>query len=169
MNNQLEKAINLAKKTGDRLIIFDSVRSENAFVVMSINEYEKLVINKNEVRNLTENELLDKINRDIAVWKNEQYGKEDMIRRDRDFFSDISCKSNINEGKYAKNNLGINPDYLGVVPDFYITSDIRPSFAEAMDGKKERSKKQWRIPEERKEAAEEVIEEDRQYLEEITY
>jgi hypothetical protein len=169
MQNQLERAINLAKKTGDRLIVFDSVRQDSAFVVMSINEYEKLALSKNEVRNLTENELLDKINRDIAVWKNEQYTKEDMVRKDRDFFSDISGKFNINEGKYVKNNLGINPDYFGVVPDFFITSDNKLSYADATAGKKERSKKQWRIPEERKEAAEEVIEEDRQYLEEITY
>jgi hypothetical protein len=179
MNNQLERAISLAKKTGDRLIIFDSVRSNSAFVVLSINEYEKLALNKNEVRNLTENELLDRINRDIAVWKNEQFNKEEMARKDRDFFCDIRNKSNINEGRYAKNNLGINPDYFSVVPDFFVTADIRPSFddamdgkpsfAEAMAGKKERSKKQWRIPEERKEGAEEVIEEDRQYLEEITY
>ena len=125
MINQLEKAINLAKKTGDRLIIFDSVRSDSAFVVMSINEYEKLTLSKNEVRNLTENELLDKINRDIAVWKNEQYSKEDIARKDRDFFSDIGGKLNINEGKYAKNNLGINPDYLGVLPDFFVASEYQ--------------------------------------------
>ena len=66
-SNQLQKAINLVKKTGDRLIVFDKAESGNPFVVMSIDEYEKLVIGRSEVRGLTENELLDKINRDIAI------------------------------------------------------------------------------------------------------
>src|SRR3989339_1858750 len=72
MSNQLQKAIKLAKKTGDRLIIFDSGKTDNAYVVMSLDEYEKLIVGGSEVRGLTEDELLDKINRDIAIWKSEQ-------------------------------------------------------------------------------------------------
>jgi len=72
MQNQLKKAISIAKKTGDRLIVNDLSRGDSAFVVMSLDEYEKLVTEKSEVRGLTEDELLDKINRDIAIWKSEQ-------------------------------------------------------------------------------------------------
>ncbi|KKR32570.1 MAG: hypothetical protein UT64_C0029G0014, partial [Candidatus Falkowbacteria bacterium GW2011_GWF2_39_8] len=54
MRNQLEKAINLCKKTGDRLIVFDNVRSEDPFVVMNLDEYEKLSLGRSEIRGLTE-------------------------------------------------------------------------------------------------------------------
>ena len=71
MQNQLQKVINLTKKTGDRIIVFDNNKPEDTFVVMSLDEYEKIIIGKSEVRRLTEDELLDKINRDIAIWKSD--------------------------------------------------------------------------------------------------
>ena len=40
MQNQLQKAINLAKKTGDRLIVFDTIQSDNVYVIMSLDEYD---------------------------------------------------------------------------------------------------------------------------------
>lgn len=70
--NQLQKAFDLSKKTGDRLIVFDSARSSEAYVIVSLDEYEKIIIGHNEIRDLTEDELLDKINRDIAIWKSER-------------------------------------------------------------------------------------------------
>lgn len=129
MGNQLQKAINLAKKTGDRLLVFESPTSDNGYVVMSLDEYEKISVSTSEVRGLTEDELLDKMNRDIAVWKSEQGAKNDH-EIDYSFSSD--------EGK-----------------DF------------SLENKKRKSP--WAIPEDRKEAAEEIIEEDRQYLEEIRF
>ncbi len=60
-DNQLQRAIDLTKKTGDRLIVFDKADSESPYVVMSLDEYEKLAVGHSEVRGLTENELLDKI------------------------------------------------------------------------------------------------------------
>jgi hypothetical protein len=78
MQDQLQKAINLAKKTGDKLIVFDSAKPENIFVVMAVKDYENLVLGKSEVRGLTEDELLDKINRDIAIWKSELDEKTDF-------------------------------------------------------------------------------------------
>jgi len=76
MSNQLEKLISLSRKTGDRLIVFDPQKTENTYVIMPVEDYEKIVVGKNEVRGLTEDELLDKINRDIAIWKSD--GKFDM-------------------------------------------------------------------------------------------
>ena len=72
MHNQLQKIINLIKKTGDRIIIFDNANADNSYVIMDYNEYEKLIIGKSEVRGLTKNELLDKINRNIAIWKSDK-------------------------------------------------------------------------------------------------
>ena len=68
MQEQLQKAIILAKKTGDRLIIFDPANVDLTYVVMPLEHYERLVIKKSEVKGLTEQELLDKINRDIFIY-----------------------------------------------------------------------------------------------------
>ncbi len=67
MDNQLNKIIGLIQKTGDKCVVFNP--TNEAYVVMTLKDYEKLVLGKSEVHNLTEDELLDKINRDIAVWR----------------------------------------------------------------------------------------------------
>jgi hypothetical protein len=140
MSNQLQKALNLAKKTGDRLLVFDAKDTELAYIVMPISDYEKLVFGHSEVRNLTEDELLDKINRDIAIWKSEQDSvkiESKTLVDDPNFNSDFSQIGRLSEassGRFGKIKTGRN---------------------------------HWRIPPERKLAAEEIIEEDRQYLEDI--
>ena len=131
MQNKLQKAINLAKKTGDRLIVFEHINSDNPFVVMTMEEYEKVALNNNEVKGLTEDELLDKINRDIAVWKNEKSYQEDD--EEQESFNTSEIKS-------------------------------EPSRIELDEIKKGNP---WGIPVDRKKGAEEIIEEDHQYLEEI--
>ena len=130
MHDQLQKAINLAKKTGDRLLVFDSAKPDNVFVVMSVKDYENLVLGKSEVRGLTEDELLDKINRDIAIWKSEQ-------------------------------------EFNGSLGDFENPQTDRPESIEKIIKK---AKRGWTIPPKRKVNAEEIIiEEDRQYLEEVIF
>jgi len=132
MQDQLQKAINLAKKTGDKLIVFDSSKPENVFVVLSLKDYENLVLGKSEVRGLTEDELLDKINRDIAIWKSDQ-GEAENIDTIPDYFRELPAKEESSE--------------------------------KAM----KRAGKSWSIPTRRKINAEEIIEEDRQYLEELAF
>ena len=141
MPNQLQKVINLAKKTGDRLIVFDTTGSDNIYIVMSLDEYEKLVIGKSEVRNLTEDELLDKINRDIAIWKSEQDYQE-------------------NKGKEA---------YFEDNFDYQTKGWSKVDNIIAAEEKKKAKEDSWAIPTDRKEGAEEIIEEDRQYLEEVKF
>jgi len=141
MHNQFEKAINLVKKTGDRLIVFDSAKLDNVYVVMSLKDYENIVLGKSEVRGLTEDELLDKINRDIAIWKSDQEFIEDLNQfRQADKFTLDSLK---------------DFDY-----------DTSKGYSEE---KEKKSGNIWSIPKEIKEGAEEVIEEDRQYLEEVRF
>jgi len=132
MQDQLQKAINLAKKTGDKLIVFDSAKPENVFVVLSLKDYENLVLGKSEVRGLTEDELLDKINRDIAIWKSDQREEE---------------------------NIDTIPNYFRELPVKEESSE------KAM----KRAGSSWSIPSRRKMNAEEIIEEDRQYLEELAF
>lgn len=96
MQDQLQKAINLVKKTGDKLIVFDSLKPDNTFIVMSLKDYENLVLGKSEVRGLTEDELLDKINRDIAIWKSDQAETEN-IDAIPDYFRELPDKIEIPE------------------------------------------------------------------------
>ncbi len=134
MQDQLQKAINLAKKTGDKLIIFDSAKPDNVYVVLSLKDYENLVLGKSEVRGLTEDELLDKINRDIAIWKSEQT-MEENVDSGLDHFSGLSA--------------GAEPE---------------PAHEKII-----KKAKSWSIPLRRKKNAEEIIEEDRQYLEDLAF
>jgi len=43
MQRQLERIINLVKKTGDRLVVLDRDNPRKSYVVMDINDYEMLV------------------------------------------------------------------------------------------------------------------------------
>ena len=95
---QLKRIFNLIQKTGDRLIVADSSTDE-VFAIMNIDEYESLVdcdrdywendtcdceegecdicdCHK-EISDLTEQEMLQKINDDVAEWRDAQKKKND--------------------------------------------------------------------------------------------
>ncbi|MFA5184353.1 MAG: hypothetical protein WC456_02385 [Patescibacteria group bacterium] len=93
---QLQKILDLIKKTGDRVVIFDSRNPDDSYVVMDFNNYANQAARgasapaaapshnspepaapKAELSpmsaksdNLTEEDLTDKINREISMWKN---------------------------------------------------------------------------------------------------
>lgn len=171
MQDYLKKAIKLAKKTGDRVIIVDSANSEDAFVVMGLDEYENLIIGKSEVRGLTEDELLDKINRDIAIWKTDN---------DEDKFDGWTETKDIIDNQYLSNN---KPDFtksyddhkdsfdfsqddlsLDEDDDTFYYEDAKDdlkihSYQDDLEGidKSKPRKNSWKISTEIKEGAEEVI------------
>lgn len=68
--NQLQSVIELIEKTGDKAIVLE--KGKPAYVMMRLKDYEGLILGKAGVRGLTEEELLDKINREIAIWKSSQ-------------------------------------------------------------------------------------------------
>jgi len=70
-----QKLVNLLKKTGDKAIIMDE-NGEPGYVIMTVSDYEELILGESGVSGLTEVELLDKINRDIAIWKDSQELRE---------------------------------------------------------------------------------------------
>lgn len=105
ISKELKKILNLVKKTGDRVVVYDAQESEETFVLMDFNSYEKMSSkeikdkensnsfeNKKElkleeksdnlsikkqmeepkIKHLTEEELTDKINREISLWKNQE-------------------------------------------------------------------------------------------------
>jgi hypothetical protein len=86
--SDLKKIIELIKKTGDRFITLDG--DGNTYVVMNLKDYERLALGRSEVRGLTEDELLDKINRDIALWRSTQ--EEEKM----DKWDDLGLKLNKN-------------------------------------------------------------------------
>ena len=157
MQTQLQKAIDLVKKTGDRLLVFDSAKSDNVYAIMNLKDYENLVLGKSEVRGLTEDELLDKINRDIAIWKSEQ-------EFDGSGYAELAKNKQFDKFNFKNNEI-----------DFEFKEDDKFNFEDINVGNFENKKKKlgkgkaWSIPKGIKEGAEEVIEEDRQYLEDVRF
>ncbi len=72
MNNQLEKILNFVKKTGEKGIFFDN---DGEFVLMKLDDLYNLSQSSRDFSNLSEEEMLNRINRDIALWREGQ--KED--------------------------------------------------------------------------------------------
>ncbi|MBI3291155.1 hypothetical protein HYZ76_02620 [Candidatus Falkowbacteria bacterium] len=68
MANSLAKIVELIKKTGDNCVVLDSAGNP-AYAVISFDDYRSLVLGKAQIKGLTEEQLLEKINFDIATWK----------------------------------------------------------------------------------------------------
>jgi len=72
-----KKILSLVQKTGDKVIVFDE-RGENPVVIMPLDQYDELIDGSAPSRGLTEDEMLDRINQDIAQW---QAVQEDALPR----------------------------------------------------------------------------------------
>ena len=66
----IKRILELIRKTGDRFLFEDD--QGNLFVLLNANDYDDIVLKQSSVKNLSEEELLNKINKDIAVWKAQQ-------------------------------------------------------------------------------------------------
>lgn len=66
--NQLDRIIRLVKRTGDRFVILDRATDE-AVVVMNLDEYEDLLNTTANIENLAEEEMLSRLNSDINRWQ----------------------------------------------------------------------------------------------------
>ncbi len=69
-NSQLNRVINLVKRTGDKTVIMDN-ESDAVMMLMDLGAYEKMLDRPvgERIEKLNEEELLEKINRDVAVWR----------------------------------------------------------------------------------------------------
>lgn len=85
-NSSLQRLINLSQKTNDRLLVYDS-HEDKTTVLMSLDTYEDMLLEDDffyddyDRHEMSGDQLLDKINRDIAIWQatkrqEEQYLKE---------------------------------------------------------------------------------------------
>ncbi|HNX10852.1 MAG TPA: hypothetical protein PKI61_01810 [bacterium] len=61
MSDRLQKVLKLAKKTGDRVVVFDNSVPDTSFVVMPLDEYEGLLGLAVENSALTGGDIADKI------------------------------------------------------------------------------------------------------------
>jgi hypothetical protein len=89
MKDRLQKIFDLIRRSGEKAIVFDGKeggdKEDRAFVVMDFTEYEKLTAKNKENKAseyLTDEELVDKINRDIALWnlRSNDDDLDEMIR-----------------------------------------------------------------------------------------
>ena len=100
----LNKVFNLINKTGDRCIIL-SPDNDEAFAIMSLDAYERLALGRSDVASLTEDQLLDKINRDIAVWKSQQEEQE-QDNQENDWAEQKAWQRKWDEPEDEKENWG---------------------------------------------------------------
>lgn len=75
----IEEIQNLIDKTGGKYVIIEN--GKPSYVAMSWKEYSNfLEFGKDSIKTLTEEELVDKINNDIALWRESQEdGEENLI------------------------------------------------------------------------------------------
>jgi hypothetical protein len=79
-NSQINRVIKLVRRTGDKAVIMDN-ESDSVMMLMDLDVYEKMLENSGRVETLTEEELMDRINRDVAVWRayNDKERSEKMV------------------------------------------------------------------------------------------
>lgn len=94
MKESLNKIIDLINKTGDKCIVLNS-QNDQVFVVMDLSSYEDLVLGQGEnISRLSEDELLSKINRDVAIWRSGQEEKEEesVLTLDETIKNDVGAE-----------------------------------------------------------------------------
>lgn len=128
MNKQLQKAIDLAAYTGDKIIVVDE-NNDRSTVLMSLDEYEKMLFGENKTKNpdndLTDNNWLDKINREITLGDSvniDEVESEEEARIEDDFlpsennFSD-TVSNPIDEVNIEESIPDIELEKKDVMPD----------------------------------------------------
>lgn len=73
ISNELKDILNLA---GGRYIVVEN--GKPAYIVMDFNEYRNAILDRKSIQALTEEELVDKINTDIALWREGQNEQENQ-------------------------------------------------------------------------------------------
>lgn len=109
-HHSYDRLIDLAQRTGDRLIIHDPIEGRDV-VIMDVDEYERLIDGRGrrkddldfndfrDVRGLSSEQMLDKINRDIAIWRAE---KEDEEEWERDMVLDDEFEDEVPFDPFAE-------------------------------------------------------------------
>lgn len=81
MKEIFDRLFSLIKRTGDRVVFYDSAKGD-AYVMMKIEDYEKMTENlpgAEDLTNFRAPDKIEKINQDIAMWREEAKDTVDGI------------------------------------------------------------------------------------------
>lgn len=67
-NSQFDRVMELARRTGERVVVFDRC-SDTAMVLMDLDDYEELLDSGRSLEGMSEKEMLGKIDKEIALWR----------------------------------------------------------------------------------------------------
>lgn len=81
----------LIRDIGGKFIIAEGGKAR--YVVMGFGEFQKLVSGKKPVQALTEEELIDKINADIALWRESQAGEDEAAIEEIENLEDVEYEA----------------------------------------------------------------------------
>jgi len=110
-NEQLNRLLKIAARTKDPVLILDR-DTDATFAVMELDRYEQMLDMEPAYDKMSEGEILDKINRDIAVWRSRQESEnvddcdgglncwsEPVSAPERDILAESQVKSNFSSFK----------------------------------------------------------------------
>jgi|GEM_PF-5908879 len=102
MASFLEKILNLAKKTGDNVIVFNPAKPQDSYVILAMNSYEKLVDRSEDFDDLTVDDLDDKINPEIEPWDGAEDSRDsiDWYKDDEEAEDDFGDLKDGEEGEW---------------------------------------------------------------------
>ncbi len=124
MDSQFAKILKLIKLTGEKVIVF---KDNQEFVVSSLDDYTRLIEGSQPVAELSEGQLLDKINRDIALWRESQkelnLKVDDIVDSDQDISPQYMPLNYSAQAEIDKLNDSIDNEMLSLRKDDYITNN----------------------------------------------
>lgn len=147
MPNSLKKIINLVKKSKERVILFDDNNFNDGVVILTLDEYQKIKDkNKDKIENkvLTENNVIDNINKDIAMLAEREKEQSDSLV---EWFYNNFYKQEI-----SGDSNGDFDEYENLY--YYNDNESFTHFNIEQDDSVNKEKKVWNIPVDIKEGAE---------------
>lgn len=116
--SSVDRLIELARKTGDRLIIHDPY-GDRDFVILDIEQYKNLVRGKDSIRQLSHKEMVQKVNRDIAIWRSDKEASEheelwQLLAQDAQAQGSIPENNWHSLGKVVKKQLATAPKIVAI-------------------------------------------------------
>jgi len=127
---KLQEVLKLARQTGDKVIVLD--QENEPFVIMDLPNYRALLREETMVKGLSEEDLLDKINRQIAEWKASQPDlsdydlsqfRVDSLRKPQEnepeFMPITNNRANRNDELLQKVIDNVSPDELAEQDTYY--------------------------------------------------
>ncbi|OGF26484.1 hypothetical protein A2477_04530 [Candidatus Falkowbacteria bacterium RIFOXYC2_FULL_47_12] len=144
IHNHLQRALSLARRTGDRLLVVDRYDEDGGYVVMDVDEYERLIDAAAQIEGM---EGMDEENEDEDDFCPECEEKEEEMPEIPDFDE---------ENDYFSDRIFAGGRELDNTQDYGRINTV----SEIGAPRQNKSRKRWEIPSEVKQAGEEAAPED---------